>query len=76
VSAIPTKRVATTLKYQDGSLLELESVEFFSNTKMIWIRGGNLRYEGLQEAVVEGVKFEVASVEDKGDHLLEVRFER
>ena len=74
MNAIPTKHVAVQLKFEDESVLNLANVEFFSKARMIWIRNCDFPYEGLREAIIEGAKFYVSSVENLGK-VLEVKFE-
>lgn len=70
--AIPTQHLPARLIYRDGVTLQLASVEFFSMSRRVWVRGQEVSKDGLTQIDLAGLVLNIKRVEHLRDDLIEI----
>ncbi|MFM0742250.1 hypothetical protein PQQ51_33955 [Paraburkholderia xenovorans] len=75
MSATPMSHAHVQLVKADGTTINLESVEYFGGSGMIWLRGQNFEQGSIVEVFIDGDPHTVKAIENK-EQFCEIRLER
>ena len=74
MNATPTARVDVQLVKSDGTTINVQSVEFFRVSGMIWLRGIRFEQNSIVEVVIGESRRSVKTIENK-EQVCEIRLE-
>jgi hypothetical protein len=72
-TVIPTRHLSAELIHHDGTSSHVQRVEFFTQARLVWIRGNLFNCDDVKEVVLDGERHAVREVGRLREDLVQLR---